>query len=124
MEQILLHLLGDYVTQTDWMARTKTQKLLAAFIHATVYTIPFLLLTKSPVAIFVIWFTHILIDHFRLARFVVFAKNWITDTSLKWVDCSVTGYHKDVPPWLSFWLLIIVDNFLHLAINYISIKWL
>jgi hypothetical protein len=124
MEQLLIHLFGDYVTQTDWMARTKTQKLFAAFVHATIYSIPFVLLTQSPVALFVIWFTHLLIDHYRLARYVVFAKNWITDTSLKWADCSGTGYHKDSPVWLSTWLLIIVDNFMHLAINYSAIRWL
>jgi hypothetical protein len=124
MEQLLIHLFGDYVTQTDWMARTKTQKFFAAFVHATIYSIPFVLLTQSPVALFVIWFTHLLIDHYRLARYVVFAKNWITDTTLKWSDCSGTGYHKDSPAWLSTWLLIIVDNFMHLAINYSAIRWL
>lgn len=124
MEQILLHLFGDYISQTDWMAKNKTSRLFVAMLHAAIYTLPFLLITQSPVALLVMWFTHVLIDHFRLARYVIFAKNWITDTKLKWVDCVATGYHKDTPPWLAFWLLIIVDNFLHLVINYSSIRWL
>lgn len=124
MEQLILHLIGDYITQTNWMANEKTKRLIPAFAHALVYSMPFWLLTRSPGAMLVIFSTHFLIDHFRLARFVVFAKNWITQPSLRWADCSTTGYHKDTPPWLAFWLLIIADNTLHLVINYAAIRWL
>ena len=54
MEQLLLHLIGDYVTQTDWMARTKTRATFAAACHAVVYTLPFALLSSSPTALTVI----------------------------------------------------------------------
>jgi hypothetical protein len=124
MEQILLHLVGDYLTQTDWMAKNKTQKTLAAGSHAVVYALPFLLLSPSFTAFAVILLTHFVIDRWRLARHVVFAKNWITQPSLKWADCSATGYHKDAPPWLSVWLLIIADNTMHLCINYAALRWL
>lgn len=124
MEQLLLHLVGDYVTQTDWMAREKTKRNTAALAHAVVYTIPFVLLTQSLAALWVICFTHFVIDRYRLARYVVFAKNWITDRSLKWADCSATGYPASAPAWLSVWLLIIADNTLHLCINYAAIRWL
>lgn len=124
MEQLLLHLIGDYITQTNWMATEKTRKGIAALSHATVYAIPFLLLSPSIGAIFVIWGTHFFIDRYRLARYVVFAKNWITQPSLKWDDCNATGYHKDMPPWLAFWLLIIADNTMHLCINYIALSML
>jgi hypothetical protein len=30
---------------------------------------------------------------------------------------TATGYQDDVPAWLSVWLLIIVDNEIHLACN-------
>lgn len=124
MEQILLHLIGDYITQTDWMATEKTKRITPAIVHASVYSLPFLLLSPSLAAILVIWGTHFLIDHYRLARYVVFAKNWATNHSLRWADCSATGYHKDTPPWLAFWLLIIADNTLHLCINYGALRWL
>lgn len=124
MEQLLLHLLGDYITQTNWMATEKTKRMLPAFVHSLVYSMPFWLLTSSANAMTIICASHFIIDHFRLARFVVFAKNWITEPSLRWADCSTTGYHKDTPPWLAFWLLIIADNTLHLAINYAAIRWL
>lgn len=124
MEQLLLHLVGDYLTQTDWMAKEKTKQSLAALTHASVYSAPFALLTSSGAALLVIWVTHFLIDRFRLARYVVFAKNWSTDRSLRWADCCSTGYHRDTPPWLAFWLLIIADNTIHLCINYAALRWL
>lgn len=124
MEQLLIHLWGDYITQTDWMANNKTKRNLAAFAHATVYTLPFLLLTQSLTALLVIGITHFYIDRYRLARYVIFAKNWITDRSLSWADCNATGYHKDAPAWLAIWLMIIADNTLHLTINYAAIRWL
>lgn len=123
MEQLLLHLIGDYVTQTDWMARHKRVNWRAAMVHAWVYSLPFLLIGSGQ-AFFVIWFTHYLIDHHGLARYVVFAKNWATDRTLRWENCKATGYPPDAPPWLAVWLLIIADNTLHLCINYAALRWL
>lgn len=124
MEQLILHLIGDYVTQTDWMAKNKTKSSLAAASHAAVYSLPFLLLKPSAVGFLVILLTHFLIDRFRLARFLVYAKNWVTNPSLKWEDANGTGYHKGDPAWLAVWLLIAADNTLHLAINYAAISWM
>ena len=139
MEQLILHLFGDYVTQSDWMALNKTKSTWAAFCHATVYSLPFLLI-GSLSAWLVIWSTHLLIDRFRLARFVVYAKNFLSPPTLEgfycprmgkkqewwhpWSECSATGYHKDTPPWLAVWLLIAADNTLHLAINAGALAWL
>lgn len=150
MEILLLHLLGDYVTQSDWMAQQKTSQYFPALVHATVYTLPFLLLTHSPLALFVMWSTHFLIDRFRLARYVVWAKNflaprsathdfeddihlsyepelkemWTVKPQYQWENCKITGYPNKTPPWLAFWLLIIADNAMHLGINYLSIRFL
>lgn len=124
MEQLLLHLFGDYIAQTDWMATEKTKRSVAALAHATVYSLPFLLLNPSIAAFLVISATHYLIDRYRLARYIVFAKNWATNQALKWEDCSATGYHKDTPPWLAVWLLIVADNTMHLIINYSALRWL
>ena len=124
MEQLILHLIGDYVTQTDWMARNKTHRMGVAALHAFIYSLPFLLLSPSLLAILVIFSTHAVIDHFRLARFVIYAKNKITDPQLAWADAFETGHSKDTPPWLAFWLLILVDNTMHLAINYSALRWL
>jgi hypothetical protein len=124
VEQLLIHLWGDYITQTDWMAQNKTKRNLAAFLHATVYTLPFLLLTNSFNALFVIGSTHYLIDRYRLARYVIYVKNLATNPSLLWADCCGTGYNNNAPAWLATWLLIIADNTLHLTINYLAISYL
>jgi hypothetical protein len=124
MEQLIIHLFGDYILQTDWMAREKTKRDLAAGVHAIVYTLPFMLLTLSASALIVICVTHFLIDRYRLARFVIFARNLVTEPHLKWADCSATGYPASMPPWLAVWLLIIADNTLHLTINYFALKYL
>lgn len=124
MEQLILHLIGDYVFQTDWMARNKTRQMSVAVLHAFIYSVPFLLLSPSWLALGVIFSTHAVIDGYRLARFVVFAKNKITEPGLTWADVSETGHHKDMPPWLAFWLLILVDGTMHLTINYAALRWL
>ena len=126
MEQLLLHLLGDYVTQSHWMATEKTTRAYPALCHAVVYALPFALIA-SPAALIVIGVSHMMIDRFRLARYVVWAKNWLLSPGIRperWEDCAATGYHKDVPPWLAVWLLIVCDNTMHLAINYACIKWM
>ncbi len=149
MGQILCHLWGDYILQSDWMAQNKTKDSMAAFIHAGIYTALFLLFTRSIPALAVIFFTHAAIDRFRLARYVVWAKNWMGarrpwfKTANGWTDkdegtdyragtwptppfsaCAATGYPPTTPAWLAFWLLIIADNTLHLTINFLAIKYL
>jgi hypothetical protein len=128
MEQLLLHLFGDYLTQSDWMAQNKTKASWPAFCHAFLYSAPFLWLAWSApnttLAFAVILVTHFLIDRFRLARYIVFAKNFLGSPWPKWEDCRVTGYPSERPAWLAVWLLIIADNTMHLAINYSALRWL
>lgn len=143
MEQLLLHLIGDYVTQSDWMASQKTTRYLPAGVHAVVYSLPFLLLGPSWLAFGVILVTHFLIDRFRLAKYVIWAKNfflsprsarrvqvgnqfdgWSPVYCLSWGNCSKTGYPDQMPPWMAVWLLIIADNTMHLTINYLSLRFL
>ena len=123
MEQLILHLFGDYVTQSDWMAQKKTSSTWAAFVHATVYSLPFLLIGNWQ-AVAVIWSTHLVIDRFRLARHVVFAKNFMGTPWPKWEDCKATGYPSACPAWMAVWLMIAADNTIHLAINYMALKWI
>lgn len=123
MLQLLLHLFGDYVTQSDWMAQRKTESNWAALVHATVYASPFILIAGWK-ALLVIWITHLVIDRFRLARYLVFAKNFMGWPWPEWEDCKATGYPSARPAWLSVWLLIVADNTMHLAINWAAIRWL
>jgi hypothetical protein len=123
---LLAHLFGDYVLQSDWMANEKTKRWWPAVAHAITYGLPFLLVTRSPAALAVIVVTHAVIDRYRLARHVVWAKNFLAPRSYwhPWSECSATGYHQDRPVWLAVWLLIIADNAMHLAINGAAVMWL
>jgi hypothetical protein len=121
-DQIVAHLVGDYIFQSHWMATEKTKQSLAAAIHAATYTLPFVLLTWSPLALAVILGTHFLIDRFRLARFVAWFKNGYLFTEIG--PATATGYRNDVPPWLSVWLLIIADNTIHILCNGIALAYL
>lgn len=124
--QLVAHAVGDYVLQSDWMAQDKTKSPYVALIHALVYSLPFNLLTQSPAALAVIISTHAIIDHYRLARYVVFAKNFIAPPSRwpKWSECRGTGYHESMPPWMAVWLMILVDNLMHVLINGAAITYL
>lgn len=129
MIQLILHLWGDYILQSGWMANNKTKAWAPALSHATVYSLPFLLI-GSWQSVLVIWSTHAVIDRFRLARYVCWAKDRILEPfnssgpDTAWKACSATGYPQSVPVWLSTWLMIIADNTLHLTINYLAIRFL
>ncbi len=125
-DQLVAHAIGDYVLQSDWMANEKTKRSIAAFCHALTYSLCFLIFRPSYGAFMVIMVTHFLIDRWRIARFVVYAKNFLAPPStwFKWADCSGTGYHKDRPAWLAVWLLIIADNVMHVLINGLALRYL
>ena len=131
-DQIVAHLVGDYIIQSKWMAETKTKKgwmgHVAAFVHAVTYTLPFLAITTDWKALLPIALTHFVIDRTRLVRHVIWARNWAAppDYNPHWDLCRKTGApDKDAEqlPWLHTWLMIIADNTLHLLCNGLSI-WL
>ena len=130
MEQLLCHLFADYWLQNDWMATNKKKHFWIALVHAIVYTIPFLLLTKSILALSVICLTHAIIDHTDIVCRLNQIKNWDFDTQLLKVDDTIPlkfpfedGY-TDRPFAIRVWLIIIQDNILHLIINYCALRWL
>jgi len=114
-DQIVAHMVGDYILQSHWMAMEKTKQSVAAAVHAFSYTLPFLLITQSPIAIAIIIGTHFVIDRWRLARYLVWLKNGADG------PITATGYPVDTPVWLAGWLLIIVDNTLHVICNGLAI---
>jgi Protein of unknown function (DUF3307) len=117
-DQIVAHLIGDYILQSHWMATEKTKNSRAAAIHAISYTIPFILITQAVWPIMVIMVSHFLVDRFRLARYLVWFKNGAH------LPITQTGYPDDVPVWLSTWLLIIADNTVHIVCNGLAIRFL
>lgn len=122
MELLLLHLIGDYLLQTDWMAVNKTKHTRigygACLLHVTLYTLPFLLVTRSVNTIAFIYFTHFFIDKYRLAIW------YIQFNNMNWNKEAIFGYPPEKPPWMSFWLMVIIDNTLHLICNYYAVRFL
>lgn len=125
---VLLHFIGDYITQSHWMAINKTSRWFPAIAHGVIYTIPFLFLTQSVLALIVIGGTHIVIDHYRLARHFIWFKNMILSpftVCTPWAEAKVSnGFDKDTPIWLSTILMIVVDNILHICINILALLYL
>lgn len=144
-DQLVAHAIGDYILQSDWMADNKTKNSFAAAVNAITYTLPFLLITQSAPALAAICGTHFVIDRWRLARFVVWLKNWPLTYSRTVVGTpgaddlgyseypsrqewgwflkpvTATGYAESKPAFLSVWLLIIADNILHVVCNALSL---
>jgi len=124
---VLAHLVGDYLIQTHWMATQKTERWAPAIVHGLTYTLPYLFVTQSPVALAVIAGTHIIIDRYRLARHVMWFKNQFAPRSHRptWDEAKANaGYPNGTPPWLAVWLMIIADNTIHLLINTAAVLWL
>ncbi len=103
VDQVTAHFVGDYIIQSHWMATEKTRRWLPAIIHAVSYGLPFLFLRPSISAMAVLVGTHAVIDRYRLARHVCWAKNQVAPHShrVSWDHSWATGYPETTPPWLS-----------------------
>lgn len=148
MEQLLTHIFGDYILQTDYMAMNKAKRIMPCLLHVLVYTACFLLLTTSWKALLVIGATHFILDHWHtpLKRFI-WLKGHVNPGLVypEYGKCSTTGFYDDAPYnlvhftsgdgstaryskprlfFISMWLYIIHDNFIHLCINYFALKYL
>lgn len=122
-DQLVAHAVGDYILQSDWMAQEKTKSSVAALVHISTYILPFLLLTRSPLALAAIAGSHFAIDRWRLSRYLVWTKNWL-GKNRPWKECSATGYPPERPAWLAVWLLIGVDNIMHILCNGLALRYL
>lgn len=114
---IIAHLWGDYILQSDWMAQNKTSSWVAAIVHGLMYSLPFILLDPSLTAYLTILTTHIIIDRFRLTRYISWARNG-------YKDLTGTGYSATMPAGLAMALMIIVDNTVHLTVNAFALTYL
>jgi len=115
MEQLLAHLVGDYILQNDYQALNKKNNIKVVLLHSILYTLPFLLITRSLLALLIICFSHAIIDGTYIIKKFNKIRNWRFNTD--------TGFRSDRPYYITMWLLIIQDNVIHLLINYLAIKW-
>lgn len=124
---LIAHGWGDYVIQTDQMAVEKVKRWSPALWHAGTYGIAFLALVVytagfslplTVAAMAIICGTHVVIDRYRLARHVIWLKNRLLGGErASWQQCRETGFPPGRPEWLTKWLMIIVDNIIHITIN-------
>ncbi|WP_327092546.1 DUF3307 domain-containing protein [Nonomuraea sp. NBC_01738] len=70
---MLAHLVGDYVLQSHWMATKKVKRWWPTVVHGLACSLPFLLITRSPWALLVIGGTHVVLDRYRAAKYVIWA---------------------------------------------------
>jgi hypothetical protein len=119
MLQILFHLAGDYALQNDWMAQNKTKGWWPGIAHALTYSALFAFIAPSPLAWLVICLTHFLIDRYKLAaKWIAFFER------VPAPDAGRFGYSRHKPEYMAFWLMVIIDNTMHLAANYAAITYL
>ena len=124
MHEIIFHLIGDYILQTEQMAVRKLRSWFWAILHAVVYSLPFLLVIQRWECWLVITGTHAVIDRMAIASTICRIKNLIwfgPDAPEKEQN---TGYGIETPPFVRFWLVVIVDNTLHLSINHVALTYL
>ncbi len=61
---IICHLLGDYVLQSDFIAKTKGSNWYHLFVHSLLYCVPFIIfnISVTPFILTFIFITHMIID--------------------------------------------------------------
>jgi hypothetical protein len=122
-DQLVAHAIGDYLLQSDWMASGKTRRFLPAAAHALTYSLPFIALRPTLGGWLVIVGTHLILDRWRLARYLCWAGGLLSPPPYRsWGECKETGFPPEREPWMRAWLLIIADNTLHVLINSWSLR--
>lgn len=119
MEQLLLHLFGDFILQNDNVGLRKKERsltgLLYCIYHCITYAIPFLLITDW-MACILIGIGHFLVDRWNVVGHFIKTKNFVDGV-------SNFGYKPERPFVVTVWLYIIQDNTIHLIWNY-GVIWL
>lgn len=120
MEQLLLHALGDYIIQNDWMALNKKKRgwlgLFACLLHCALYALPFLLIV-SPLQVALIFASHFVIDRWRIVDWFLAVRNGV-------FHIKNFGFGEERPHFITVWLYIITDNIIHIAGNWAIIEFL
>ncbi len=66
LEKILIlvfcHLIGDYVLQCDFIAKTKGENWYHLFVHSVLYCLPFYIVFGANRNLLILFVTHLLVD--------------------------------------------------------------
>ena len=76
IQLLLCHLIGDYVLQIDFIAKTKGQNLYHLFVHCALYCVPFYVCFGMDMKLLALFISHFIIDLFK-ARYNKI--NYVTD---------------------------------------------
>lgn len=83
---ILCHLLGDYVLQIDYIAKSKGTNLYHLFVHCALYCVPFAIVFGIDYRLGIVFVSHIVIDILK-ARYKKI--NYTTDQILHYLMLMV-----------------------------------
>lgn len=123
MNHVLAHFIGDYLLQSHNVAINKTKNTLLCLVHCILYVLPFLLITHNWKALLIIGASHFVIDRFRIAAYVNVVKNILLSFNFKHMPkWNKYGFPVETPEHVSFWLLIITDNIIHIIINGLTLS--
>lgn len=85
MEKILIlifsHLIGDYVLQTDFIAKTKSNNIYHLLVHCLLYIVPFYLFFGLDFRLLIILISHIITDLLKAKEKI----NYFTDQLIHYV---------------------------------------
>lgn len=70
---IMSHLIGDYVLQTDFLARTKGGNFYHMLVHCALYCVPFAYVFGIDWRIGMLFVTHVLVDTWKCRGTVEYA---------------------------------------------------
>ena len=59
---VLCHLIGDYVLQSDYIAKTKGENWYHLFVHSALYCVPFIMVYGMVDACLHLFISHMIID--------------------------------------------------------------
>lgn len=83
---VMCHLIGDYVLQCDYIAKTKGQNRYHLIVHCVLYILPFYLCFGFTWHLVFLFATHILIDALKARYGKV---NYTQDQVLHYLVCAI-----------------------------------
>lgn len=75
IKAIVCHVVGDYLFQTEYMAREKSKDWYVLFVHCVCYCVPFIYIFGLDFRIIILFLTHMMVDALkaRYGKFGIYA---------------------------------------------------
>lgn len=92
MDLLVAHMVGDFLFQNRWMAINKTNNVLVAFIHASIYALSVMLICGwADWKFYIVLISHFIIDHFRIAKY--WRRFFSRDEEFSWMITADQSMH-------------------------------